>query len=184
MPEALHHTKLCVLRIKKKFISAAATILGVARIVMEANPAFRLATRVGVVEGGVGGLSLRFAPHLAAPLGNNDSSARKLIATAADIQDPLWRLPIWNDSDPWLSNSMAELNIIKTNPCSAAIVAALFLRHFITLETVWGHIDLYAWNDQSRPARSGGAPSWPRSNNFRRRLTETNCNVMYRWSPW
>jgi leucyl aminopeptidase len=34
---------------------------------------------------------------------------------------------------------------------AGAIVAALFLRRFVPPGTPWAHLDLYAWNDASRP---------------------------------
>ena len=37
-----------------------------------------------------------------------------------------------------------------------AIVAALFLQHFVPKGLRWAHIDLYAWNDLSRPGRPEG----------------------------
>ena len=39
---------------------------------------------------------------------------------------------------------------------AGAIVAALFLRHFVPAGTRWAHIDLYAWNDTTRPGRPEG----------------------------
>ena len=39
---------------------------------------------------------------------------------------------------------------------AGAIVAALFLKHFVPGSMRWAHIDLYAWNDASRPGRPEG----------------------------
>jgi leucyl aminopeptidase len=39
---------------------------------------------------------------------------------------------------------------------AGAIVAALFLQQFVPRDLRWAHIDLYAWNDASRPGRPEG----------------------------
>jgi leucyl aminopeptidase len=39
---------------------------------------------------------------------------------------------------------------------AGAIVAALFLRRFVPDGIPWAHLDLYAWNDSTRPGRPEG----------------------------
>jgi leucyl aminopeptidase len=95
-------------------------------------------------------------PDLPALFSNDDSWAATLLAAGAANHDPLWRLPLWDEYDPWLSSLAADLNNVSTKPFAGAIVAALFLRRFVPPLTPWAHIDAYAWNDTSRPGRPEG----------------------------
>jgi leucyl aminopeptidase len=68
----------------------------------------------------------------------------------------MWRLPLWPGYTSWLNSPIADLNNVSAKPGAGAIVAALFLQRFITIDTRWLHLDLYAWNDQTRPGRPEG----------------------------
>jgi leucyl aminopeptidase len=39
---------------------------------------------------------------------------------------------------------------------AGAVTAALFLRRFVPAGQAWVHLDLYAWNDATRPGRPEG----------------------------
>jgi leucyl aminopeptidase len=39
---------------------------------------------------------------------------------------------------------------------AGAIVGGLFLRRFVPEGIRWAHVDLYAWNDSTRPGRPEG----------------------------
>ena len=41
-------------------------------------------------------------------------------------------------------------------PFAGAIIAALFLKRFVSKQVSWAHIDAYAWNDGARPGRPEG----------------------------
>ena len=51
---------------------------------------------------------------------------------------------------------MADLCNATQRPFAGAILAALFLERFVSRETPWAHIDLYAWNAEERPGRPRG----------------------------
>jgi leucyl aminopeptidase len=95
-------------------------------------------------------------PDLPALFSNDDDWASTLLRAGVERHDPLWRLPLWDGYDPWLDSRIADLNNVSTKPFAGAVVAALFLRRFIALETPWVHLDLYAWNDATRPGRPEG----------------------------
>jgi hypothetical protein len=126
------------------------------------HPLDRLATVLGNSDADARGVSFErpaaglsdvvrigWGPEVPALLCNNDSRCQKSIGMVADIQDPLCRLPNWDDYAPWLSNSIADLNNIVTMPQFGAIVAALFLRRFISPETLSTDGDFNAWVDRS-----------------------------------
>jgi leucyl aminopeptidase len=194
----------------KKDMGGAATVLGLARLIMEADLPLRLAVRIGCVENSVSGAAMRpldvihtrkglsvevgntdaegrlvlcdlladasderpallidcatltgaarvaLGPELPALFCNDDDWATTLLRHADASHDPLWRLPLWSGYDKWLTGQTADLNNVSAKPFAGAIVAALFLQRFVTPGQAWVHLDLYAWNDQTQPARPEG----------------------------
>jgi leucyl aminopeptidase len=65
-------------------------------------------------------------------------------------------MPIWKPYDGWLTSKVADLNHIAGNNFAGSIVAALFLRRFVSDATAFVHFDIYAWNPSSRPAGPEG----------------------------
>jgi len=194
----------------KKDMGGAAAVLGMARVLMEADLPIRLAVRVGCVENSISGTAMRpldvirtrrglsvevgntdaegrlvlcdlladasdehpallldcatltgaarvaLGPDLPALFCNDNSWAQHFLEAGVETHDPLWRLPLWEGYDPWLASPLADLNNVSSKPFAGAIVAALFLRRFLAPQVVWAHIDLYAWNDQTRPGHPEG----------------------------
>jgi leucyl aminopeptidase len=62
----------------------------------------------------------------------------------------------WQDYNSWLDSNIADTNTVAAKPFAGAIIAALFLRRFVPDAIPWAHIDVYAWNDQTRPGRPEG----------------------------
>ena len=194
----------------KKDMGGAAIVLGLSRIIMEADLPIRLTTRIGCVENSVSGTAMRpldvirTRSGLTVEVGNTDAEGRLVlcdllhdasnespallldcatltgaarVAVGPDLpalfcsdddwassllrqgtaeHDPMWRLPLWMGYDDWLKSPVADLNNVSSRPHAGAVVAALFLKRFVTPEVPWVHLDLYAWNDQSRPGRPEG----------------------------
>lgn len=194
----------------KKDMGGAANLLGLARLIMEADLPLRLALRVGCVENSVSGTAMRpldvirtrsgrtvevgntdaegrlvlcdlldeacaerpallidaatltgaarvaLGPELPALFCNDDDWAENILRAGTARHDPMWRLPLWPGYTSWLSSPIADMNNVSGKPGAGAIIAALFLQRFITLDTKWAHLDLYAWNDQARPGRPEG----------------------------
>ncbi len=194
----------------KKDMGGAATVLGLARIVMAADLPIRLAVRIGCVENSVSGTAMRpsdvirtrsgltveigntdaegrlvlcdlldeasaeqpsllvdcatltgaarvaLGPDLPALFSNDDAMAEALLRFGNVVHDPLWRLPLWSDYNEWLKSPIADLNNVSSKPLAGAIVAGLYLQRFVSPGIPWIHLDLYAWNDQSRPGRPEG----------------------------
>ena len=194
----------------KKDMGGAAAVLGIARILMQADLPIRLAVRLGCVENSVSGRAMRpldvvrTRRGLSVEIGNTDAEGRlvlcDLLAEASDERpdllldcatltgaarvalgpdlpalfatdddwashllqagqarhDPMWRLPLWDGYDGWLDSPVADLNNVSSKPYAGAVVAALFMRRFLAAGTCWVHLDIYAWNDTSRPGRPEG----------------------------
>jgi leucyl aminopeptidase len=194
----------------KKDMGGAATVLGLARVIMQADLPIRLAVRIGCVENSVSGTAMRpsdvlrtrsgltveigntdaegrlvlcdlldeacdehpsllvdcatltgaarvaLGPDLPALFSNDDAAAQAVLRLGNVVHDPLWRLPLWSGYDDWLKSPIADLNNVASKPLAGSIVAALYLQRFIKPHISWMHIDLYAWNDQTRPGRPEG----------------------------
>ena len=103
-----------------------------------------------------GAARVALGPDLPALFSNDDTLADALLAGGRAVQEPLWRLPLHDGYDGWLDSPVADLNNISSKPTAGAIVAALFLRRFAPPGVPWAHLDLYAWNDLTRPGRPEG----------------------------
>jgi leucyl aminopeptidase len=117
----------------------------------ESEPALMLdcATLTGAARVALG-------PDLPALFSDDDALADSLLQAGSRNNDPLWRLPLQKTYVSWLDSSAADLNNVSQKPMAGSIVAALFLQHFVPKGGRWAHIDLYAWNDTSRPGRPEG----------------------------
>ncbi|HVW69745.1 MAG TPA: hypothetical protein VHB68_12275, partial [Steroidobacteraceae bacterium] len=71
--------------------------------------------------------------------------------------DPVWPMPLWAGYDDELTSKVADLGNVSAAPFAGSIIAALFLKRFITATPTWVHIDLFAWNPRERPGRPVGA---------------------------
>ncbi len=103
-----------------------------------------------------GAARVALGPDLPALFCDDDAWAGTFSSTGMATFDPVWRLPLWMGYDEWLKSPIADLNNIASKPFAGAIVAALFLKRFVTKGINHAHIDLYGWNDQTRPGRPEG----------------------------
>ena len=78
-------------------------------------------------------------------------------AAGESVCDPLWPMPLWAGYDDELASRVADLNNVPAGTFAGAIIAALFLKRFVTATPDWLHVDLYAWNPKDRPGRPQGA---------------------------
>lgn len=104
-----------------------------------------------------GAARVALGPELPALFGNDDEIVEEVLRAAAAASDPLWQLPLWSGYDDELSSKVADVNNVSTSGFSGSIVAALFLRRFVSNARAWLHLDLYAWNGKERPGRPVGA---------------------------
>ncbi len=109
-----------------------------------------LATLTGAARTALG-------PDLPAVFSPNDALALQLVELGRAHSDPVWPLPLWQGYDDELSSRIADLNNVSASPFAGAVIAALFLKRFVTATPDWLHLDLYAWNPKERPGRPLGA---------------------------
>jgi leucyl aminopeptidase len=109
-----------------------------------------LATLTGAARTALG-------PDLPALFSSRSALAAEAQAAGERVGDPLWPMPLWAGYDEELSSRVADLNNVSPGTFAGAIIAALFLKRFVTATPEWLHVDLYAWNPKERPGRPQGA---------------------------
>jgi leucyl aminopeptidase len=88
---------------------------------------------------------------------DDDALASDVERHAKEVQDPVWRMPLWRGYETTLKSSVADLNNNPDYGYAGAITAALFLNRFVTRTKSWMHIDIAAWTDRPKPGRPRGA---------------------------
>ncbi len=104
-----------------------------------------------------GAARVALGPALAALFCNDDGLARGLLEAAATEADPMWRMPLWAPYRKMIDSKVADINNVSESPHAGAITAALYLQEFVEPGIPWAHLDVMAWNPQSRPGRPEGA---------------------------
>jgi leucyl aminopeptidase len=103
-----------------------------------------------------GAARVALGPELPAMFCNDESLAKRLIAAADEVGDPIWRMPLWRNYRRLFDSDIADFNNSGRAGYAGAVVAALFLDYFIPDNVAWAHFDTFAWNDVSRPGRPTG----------------------------
>jgi leucyl aminopeptidase len=109
-----------------------------------------LATLTGAARTALG-------PELPAAYSPDERLAAELSAHGESEADPVWRMPLWTGYEDELASKIADLGNVSAAPFAGSIIAALFLKRFVTATSAWMHLDLYAWNAKERPGRPVGA---------------------------
>jgi leucyl aminopeptidase len=108
-----------------------------------------LATLTGAARTALG-------PQLPALFCRDIAMARELVDLGLAQRDPLWHMPLWRDYHALIESDIADIVNTGKGAMAGAITAALFLDDFVPAALPWLHIDLYAWNDSSKPGRPVG----------------------------
>ena len=103
-----------------------------------------------------GAARVALGPDLPATFANRDELAADIEQASRDVEDPLWRMPLWEPYDENLKSDVADLANMAPNPMAGCIYAALFLQRFVPQEIAWAHIDTWAWRDPGKPGRPKG----------------------------
>lgn len=129
-----------------RLVLADAMALGV-----EDNPKLMitLATLTGAARVALG-------PDLPPFYCDDEVFAADVVAAAARVSDPLWRMPLWRPYAASLASPIADLNNAPGGSFAGSVMAALFLKRFAPEDAVWGHFDIYAWRPKSAPGRPAG----------------------------
>lgn len=87
---------------------------------------------------------------------SSDELADALIASSKSVGESMWRMPLVDEYVEQLKSKIADLRNIGTGRAAGSVIAALFLREFVTTKN-WAHIDIAGtvWSD-----KKGGATGY------------------------
>jgi leucyl aminopeptidase len=103
-----------------------------------------------------GAARVALGPDLPALFVSDDALAGEIEACAKSVEDPVWRMPLWDPYDDMLRSDIADLANAANSPMAGAVVAAMFMKNFVPEETPWAHLDTWAWRDSVKPGRPKG----------------------------
>ncbi|MFL6752044.1 MAG: leucyl aminopeptidase family protein [Sphingomicrobium sp.] len=103
-----------------------------------------------------GAARIALGPDLPALFANRDELAGSIEGAAREVEDPLWRMPLWEPYDEMLKSDIADLANAAASPMAGCITAAMFLKRFVPDEIPWAHLDTFAWRDPAKPGRPKG----------------------------
>lgn len=86
----------------------------------------------------------------------SDELAAALVKCGEDVGESMWRMPLYEDYAEQLKSKIADLRNIGAGRAGSSIIAALFLKEFVTTKN-WAHIDMAGpvWSE-----KKGGATGY------------------------
>ena len=103
-----------------------------------------------------GAARVALGPELPALFANDDELLGDLETAAREVEDPVWRMPLWDGYDDMLKSDVADMANSSGSAHAGAVTAALFLRRFVPEGVKWAHFDTYAWRDRGKAGRPKG----------------------------
>jgi leucyl aminopeptidase len=103
-----------------------------------------------------GAARVALGPELPPFYTGDDALAGEIAACGQTANDPVWRMPLWDNYDGGLDGKISDVMSVTSGGFSGSIVAALFLRRFVSDPSRWAHFDVYCWNPSTKPGRPEG----------------------------
>jgi leucyl aminopeptidase len=103
-----------------------------------------------------GAARVAVGPDLPALFTRRDETARDLLDAGLAVDDPCWRLPLYEGYREFLKSDIADINNAGSSGFAGASTAALFLDRFVAKGIDWAHFDTFAWRPAGKPGRPKG----------------------------
>ncbi|MEQ1955743.1 leucyl aminopeptidase family protein [Mesorhizobium sp. CN2-181] len=103
-----------------------------------------------------GAARVALGPDLPPFYTGDDVLAEEIAKASVEVEDPLWRMPLWKPYEAKLSSKIADINNVTTDGFAGSITAALFLQRFVEKAKSWVHFDIFGWNPSDRPHGPAG----------------------------
>ena len=94
-----------------------------------------------------GAARVAMGPEIVPFFSTNKEVAATLQNISFKVQDPVWQMPFFEPYGKWLNNDISDINNSPNTPFAGSIVAAEFLKKFITNTKTYLHFDVYSWNN-------------------------------------
>lgn len=103
-----------------------------------------------------GAMRIALGTELPGFFATKDETASGIIAAGAPVQDPVWRMPLYQPYSDMLNSDIADMTNCAAGPFGGAITAALYLQKFLPEDIDWCHFDVMAFNVRNLPGRPKG----------------------------
>ncbi|MFC6620085.1 leucyl aminopeptidase family protein [Novosphingobium panipatense] len=103
-----------------------------------------------------GAARVAVGPDLPALFTREDATAEALLSAGRAVDDPCWRLPLFEGYREYLKSDIADINNAGSSGFAGASTAALFLDRFVPKDIEWAHFDTFAWRPAAKPGRPKG----------------------------
>lgn len=103
-----------------------------------------------------GAARVALGPDIVTFFSNDEKLAHEVMKVAQKEADPLWQLPLYQPYFSYLKSNIADFSNSSLKTHAGAVTAALFLQQFVTADTPWIHLDVFGYNELSRPSRPEG----------------------------
>lgn len=107
-----------------------------------------------------GAMRIALGTELPGFFSTSDTIANDLQNSGLTVDDPLWRMPLYQPYKGLFASDIADMTNCPAVPQGAAICAALYLQAFIDDKTNWLHFDVMAWNSRKLPGRPVGGEAF------------------------
>jgi len=98
-----------------------------------------------------GAARVALGPDLPPFFTDDETLASQLTDASLEVDDPLWRLPLYKGYDKDINAKIADLTNAPAGGMAGAITAALFLKRFVKKTESWAHFDIFGWTPSERP---------------------------------
>jgi leucyl aminopeptidase len=98
-----------------------------------------------------GAARVALGPDLPPFFTDDEDLAASLTDASLEVDDPLWRLPLYKGYEKDINAKIADLTNAPSGGMAGAITAALFLKRFVKKTESWAHFDIYGWTPSERP---------------------------------
>jgi len=107
-----------------------------------------------------GAARVALGPDLPALFANDEALASEILASGTQVDDPAWRLPLWEPYNDLFKSDIADLSNSGESAYAGSVTAALFLQRFVPENTPWAHFDTFAWRPTAKPGRAKGGEAY------------------------
>lgn len=107
-----------------------------------------------------GAMRIALGTELPGFFATNDQTAIEVTAAGEQVNDPVWRMPLYQPYNGLIKSSVADIANCGAVPQGGAITAALYLQAFVKPETNWMHFDVMAWNTRALSGRPIGGEAF------------------------
>lgn len=107
-----------------------------------------------------GAMRIALGTELPGFFSTNEQVALELTQAGKRVDDPVWRMPLYQPYKDLFKSEIADMTNCPTVPQGGAICAALYLQAFINKGTDWLHFDIMAWNNRKLSGRPIGGEAF------------------------